>query len=167
MVFTVKYFSAVNSLVFSPRYFFLQLGIQSLLKFILAFICFRSPGHSQKSPKFSSSCPVCVSFLNVLNCRKVMLFFVVLSQCVVELELLTVAVGQSSSNGGHFFPPPTKWLFSHLQFGLSCIVCFNSELIKLHPGSVDCWGNPFILHFTIHSPPKAAGLTVFTFSLHS
>uniref|UniRef100_A0A8C9ZP75 Collagen type XII alpha 1 chain n=1 Tax=Sander lucioperca TaxID=283035 RepID=A0A8C9ZP75_SANLU len=59
------------------------------MKFKLAFLCFLRPGHSQNSPKCSSSRPVCFSFLNVLNCRKVVLFFCVV--CVLLLELLTVA----------------------------------------------------------------------------
>ena len=132
----------------------------------MAFLCFRSPGHSQNSPKFSSSRPVCVSFLNVLNCGKVMLCCCVCCLSLLLLELLPVAAGHTSSNGGHFFCLQNG--FPHIC-SLVCLVLFasNSELVKLHPGSVDCWKNPLMPHITIHPPPKAAGLTVLTLSLHS
>uniref|UniRef100_A0A8C9ZNQ8 Collagen alpha-1(XII) chain n=1 Tax=Sander lucioperca TaxID=283035 RepID=A0A8C9ZNQ8_SANLU len=84
------------------------------MKFKLAFLCFLRPGHSQNSPKCSSSRPVCFSFLNVLNCRKVVLFFCVV--CVLLLELLTVAAG---ANGGHFYlqnvDPPSDLRFKILN----------------------------------------------------
>lgn len=94
-----------------------------------------------------------------------MLFCCVYCLSVLLLELLTVATGHTSSNGGHFFSKMASFT-SVVWF---CLVLFapTVNLSNFILEVLTVGDNPSIINNTIHSPRKAAGLTVFTFSLHS
>lgn len=132
-----------------------------------AFLCFCRPVHSQNSPNCSSSRLVCVSLLNVLNCRKVVsCCFVVFVVSVCFCLSCWLWLPATRAQTVVIFLPQNGF---PLIRSLICLVLFaptvnlsNFTLEVLTVGE-----NPCILHITIHQPPKAAGLTVFTFSLHS